>query len=61
MKTRHENIIEDLNEDEYEAPPSLGSNDPTLSPSPGSSHWARSARNWEWVGRLKESALVSIE
>eukprot|EP00975_Prorocentrum_lima_P000098 23089-Prorocentrum_lima.AAC.1 len=56
-----ENITEDLNEDEYEAPTPLDPNDPTPPSSPGSSHWTRSAKNWELVSRLKESALASIE
>eukprot|EP00975_Prorocentrum_lima_P009749 2077053-Prorocentrum_lima.AAC.1 len=61
MRNMHENLIEDMSEDEYEAPPSLGSNETTPPSSPGSSHWARSAKNWELTSRLKESTLVSIE
>eukprot|EP00975_Prorocentrum_lima_P035825 7533413-Prorocentrum_lima.AAC.1 len=50
-----------MNEDEYEAPPPLDPNDSTPPSTPGSSHWTRSAKNWELVSRLKESAVASIE
>eukprot|EP00975_Prorocentrum_lima_P048949 10241098-Prorocentrum_lima.AAC.1 len=60
MRNERENLIGDLNEDEDEAPPSLGSEDPTPPSSPGSSHWTRSAMNWELASRLKEPTQVSI-
>eukprot|EP00975_Prorocentrum_lima_P025307 5313081-Prorocentrum_lima.AAC.1 len=61
MKVMYENLTEDLNKEECEAPPPLDPEDPTPPSSPGPSHWTRSAKNWELVSRLKESALPSIE
>eukprot|EP00975_Prorocentrum_lima_P031344 6579256-Prorocentrum_lima.AAC.1 len=41
MRTMCEDLTEDLNGDEYEAPPPLEPNDPTPPSSPGSPHWTR--------------------
>eukprot|EP00975_Prorocentrum_lima_P037994 7992193-Prorocentrum_lima.AAC.1 len=60
MKIIHEDLTEDLNEEVYEAPPPLDPEDPTPPSSTGSSHWTRSAKNWELVSRLKVSALALI-
>eukprot|EP00975_Prorocentrum_lima_P008858 1887665-Prorocentrum_lima.AAC.1 len=61
MRTMCERLTEDMNEDEYEAPPPLDPSDPTPPSSPGSSHWTRSAKTLQLVSRFKESALASID
>eukprot|EP00975_Prorocentrum_lima_P069883 12928865-Prorocentrum_lima.AAC.1 len=61
MKDLGENLIEHLDDEEDEGPPSLGSNDTTPPSSPKSSRWTRSARNWPLTSRLKEAAQVSME
>eukprot|EP00975_Prorocentrum_lima_P031416 6591513-Prorocentrum_lima.AAC.1 len=49
MRTMCENLTEDMNLDEYEAPPPLDPDDPTPPPSQGSPHWTRSGKSWELV------------
>eukprot|EP00975_Prorocentrum_lima_P035740 7512438-Prorocentrum_lima.AAC.1 len=61
MRSMGENLTEYINDNEYEGPPSLGSDDTSPPSSTGSSHWTRSAKHWEVTSRLKESTLLSYE
>eukprot|EP00975_Prorocentrum_lima_P061506 12880296-Prorocentrum_lima.AAC.1 len=60
MKDLSESLYEDMNEDEYEGPPSLGSNETTTPSTPGSSHWTPAPKDWPLTRRIKEAAQASI-